>query len=232
MLSFTTIESLTREVSLLAFGVSFVAGLLTAFSPVFVPMLSAALGYVGGSGVLSRGQGLKLAMALAAGIVVVDMVIGGLFASGGAVATRVLSANLALWNLLAGVLLALVGLFMLGLLSVRLSLPLPRVRAVKTVGGAFTLGLPFGLVTCPSCTALMLPVAVGAAATGNVWYGAGLLGVFGLGLGVPLVLIGVSFERLQGWQRIIRVLPIIQRLAALLVLGTSGYFFWQFARLL
>ena len=130
MISFATIEALTREASLLAFGVSFVAGLLTAFSPVFVPMLSAVLGYVGGSGTLSRGQGLKLS--LAAGIVVVDMVIGELFASGGAIATRFISANLALWNLLAGVLLGLLGLCMLGLLAVRLPLPLPRIRAVKT----------------------------------------------------------------------------------------------------
>ncbi|MEE9149448.1 MAG: cytochrome c biogenesis protein CcdA [Candidatus Tectomicrobia bacterium] len=231
MVSFATIEALTREASLLAFGVSFVAGLLTAFSPVFVPMLSAVLGYVGGSGTLSRGQGLKLSLALATGIVVVDMVIGGLFASGGAIATRFISANLALWNLLAGVLLGLLGLCMLGLLAVRLPLPLPRIRAVKTAGGAFALGLPFGLVTCPSCTPLMLPVAVGAAATGNVWYGAGLLGVFGLGLSVPLVSIGVSLERLQHCQSVVRVLPMIQRLAALLVLGTSGYFFWQFTRL-
>ena len=57
-------------------------------------MLSAVLGYVGGSGTLRRDQGLKLS--LAAGIVVMDMVIGGLFASGGAIATRVISANLAL----------------------------------------------------------------------------------------------------------------------------------------
>jgi len=41
----------------------------------------------------------------------------------------------------------------------------------------------------------------------------------------------VSYERLQRWQRIARALPMIQRLAALLVLGTAGYFFWQFARL-
>jgi len=229
MLSFAALEALTREVSLLAFAVSFVAGLLTAFSSVYVPMLSTALGYVSGTGTLSRGQGLKLSLALAAGIIVVEVVIGGLFASGGAMATRFFSANLALWNLLAGVLLALLGLSMLGVLVTRL--PLPRVRAVKTARGAFALGLPFGLVICPSCSPLMLPVAMGAAATANVWYGAGLLGVFGLGLGVPLVTIGVSYERLQRWQRIARALPMIQRLAALLVLGTAGYFFWQFARL-
>ncbi len=60
MVSFATIEAVTREASLLAFTVSFVAGLLTAFSPVFVPMLSAALGYVGGPGALRRGPPMRL----------------------------------------------------------------------------------------------------------------------------------------------------------------------------
>lgn len=57
-------------------------------------MLSAALGYVSGSGKLWRGRGLTLSLALSAGIVVVDMVLGRLFATGGARAMRFISANL------------------------------------------------------------------------------------------------------------------------------------------
>ncbi len=58
-------------------------------------MLSAALGYGSGSGKLWRGRGLKLSLALSAGIVVVDMVLGRLFATGGARAMRFMDGFIA-----------------------------------------------------------------------------------------------------------------------------------------
>ena len=77
----------------------------------------------------------------------------------------------------------------------------------SSVRGASLRGLPFGLIACPACTPLLLPVARGAAAAGNALYGAALMGAFSLGRGIPLVVLGTStsaFQLMKGFTRHVR----------------------------
>lgn len=65
---------------------------------------------------------------------------------------------------------------------------------MKSFGGAFALGLPFGFSTCPACTPMTLPILAAAAATGSLWLGAALMFAFGLARGAPLLVAAVATD--------------------------------------
>lgn len=154
-------------------------------------------------------------------------VVGALLGLWGAIVIRLLTQRLFIWNLLAGVMLGFVGLATLGL--VRITLPGLRrtVGPVKSPAGAFALGLPFGLTTCPSCVPLLLPLATGAAVSGTPWYGATLFAAFSLGLGVPILILAVSAPALGRFQRLGRLARWLQLAGGLLLLLASAYFFLE-----
>lgn len=89
-------------------------------------------------------------------------------------------------------------------------------------------GVPFGLMACPGCTPLLLPVALGAATAGNVFYGAALMGAFALGRGIPLAVLGTFtgvFERLLTTTRSVRR---AEAAIGVLLLLAAAYFFGRF----
>lgn len=81
----------------------------------------------------------------------------------------------------------------------------------RRAGGAFALRMPFGLMACPACTPLLMPLALGAAATAEPLHGATLLGVFGLGRGVPIVVLGTFTSALQTGGSLARGASVAQR---------------------
>jgi cytochrome c-type biogenesis protein len=88
--------------------------------------------------------------------------------------------------------------------------------------------VPFGLVTCPACTPLLLPIALGAAATANPVYGAVLLGVFALGRGLPLIALGVSGRALAMVSTGAWLMPWLKGLLGVLLLAAAAFFFYRF----
>lgn len=104
----------------------------------------------------------------------------------------------------------------------------PRTCAGGTTGGAFMVGVPFGLMACPGCTPLLLPVAVGAASAGNVFYGAALMGAFALGRDIPLAVLGTFtgvFERMLTATRLVRR---AEAAVGVLLLLAAAYFVGRF----
>lgn len=219
-----------REVSALGVGLGFVFGVIMAFAPVTYAMAPAVMGYVTRARARSTGQAARLSGAFVAGIVSIDVLVGAAFAAGGAVAVTFFSSRLPLWYLLATVLLGGLALLILRLWRPRLPSFIPRMREPRSGAGAFLLGMPFGLMACPGCTPLLLPVALGAAATGNVIYGAAVMGAFALGRGIPLALLGTftgAFERGLGATRLV---VWVERAVGLLLLLGATWFFVMFLR--
>ncbi len=104
------------------------------------------------------------------------MALGAAFALAGTQAIGFISSRLAVWYFVAVVVLLAMAAVNLRLWRPRLPAVAPRMRAAGTSGGVFMVGVPFGLMACPGCTPLLLPVALGAATAGNVFYGAALMG--------------------------------------------------------
>lgn len=203
-----------------------ILGLLSTFTPSTFALVPVVVGYVG-AGARSRPEAWARVLAFLAGLSLVNVAIGALFGAAGALAQEVVGGNVALWNALAGLLTLWVALAALGVVPLPLPALAPNGAATGSWLGAFTLGLPFGLVTCPTCVPLMVPVALGAALTGAAWYGALLFLVFAIGRAIPLLLVGAAAGTLKGLKGFARHMPAVERASALLLLAAALYFLGQ-----
>lgn len=224
-------EETFDQASLVAVGVAFVVGVAVFFSPGILAITSVITGYVAGSAETSRRETLRVASGFAVGLVVMDAALGALFALGGKAAIRFFGDNLATWNLLIAVVLLAVGLMLLRVWTLELPALLPKVSNVRGFRGALLVTVPFGLLDCPACTPLLLPVALGAAATGDPLYGAAVMGAYGLGRGVLLMGVGFSAGLLKQFRTGSRYLPLLETMGGLLLVLGGLYFFKEFLRL-
>lgn len=209
-----------------AFLLAFTLGVIVAFAPSSLAMTPAVIGYVTGSHTRSTTGALRMSGAFVLGVLVVNAAIGAAAALGGRAAIIALEDRLALWFALMVLALGVLAVINLGVWRPRLPSFVPRARAGEAGGarGAFLVGVPFGLLACPSCTPLLLPVLFGAVATGNPLYGAGLVAAFGLGRGLPLVALGTLAGAARAAQALTRWVPRIEKAVGVLLLLAAVYF--------
>ena len=204
------------------------AGLLMGVAPSSLPMYSVVVGSVAARSGESAGvrRGLVFALGFVLGLASADALIGALFGFFGQAVIAALGRSLGLMNLLIGALLAAVGLALLRVIR----MPWPRFRAqprpMKSFGGAFGLGIPFGFSTCPACTPMTLPILGAAAATGSLWLGAALMFIFGLARGAPLVAAAAAADLVKLVPRFAPIVPRIERAGGVLVVLVAFYFFY------
>lgn len=219
------------QVQLISIGIAFALGVAVFFSPGILAISSAVLGFAAGSPSRSRLDAVRVAAGFAVGLIVVNAVVGALFGGGGKVAIRFFGENLPTWNLLIAVALIAIGLILLRVWTPEIPWFAPKVGDVRGFRGALLVSAPFGLIDCPACTPLLLPVALGAAATGNPLYGAAVMGAYGLGRGVLLMGVGASAGALTQTRALGRYLPLIEAAGGLVLILAGLYFFKEFVRL-
>jgi cytochrome c-type biogenesis protein len=216
----------------LAFGLVALAGLLMGVAPSSLPLYSVVVGTMAArrdQGPAGYWQTFSFPSAFVLGIATVDAVAGALFAFVGMVVIQALAGSLAITNLVIALVLAVIGLALLRIIRVPgLGLD-AEPRTATSFGGAFALGIPFGLSTCPACTPMVLPVLAAAGATGNPWLGAALLFTFGVARGLPLIAAGAATGAVKHMRRTAAMVPRIERAGGVLVLLAAGYFFYNSA---
>lgn len=194
-------EAVVNANLLLAAPIAFAAGVVSFASPCVVPLVPGYLSYITGlsgaelaSGRAARGRVLAGGVLFTLGFAVPFTLLGLV---GGALSTLLMDR---LWQVVLGVVVALLGLAMTGLLPFDLLQREARLRPRSVDGGvlgAMPLGFVFGVgwTPCigPALSAIFALSAVGGA--GSVARGGALAFVYALGLGLPFVLIGVLFHR-------------------------------------
>lgn len=214
-----------------AVGLAALFGLVVGFSPFTFAAAPAVMGYVARSEHTSRRGPLRIAGAFVAGVVTIDVAVGALFATVGKGAITFFSERLTIWYALITVLLVGLALILLRVWTPRIPFVEAKgLRSPRSARAAYFAGFPFGLIACPGCTPLLLPVALGAAATGNALYGAALMGAFAVGRGLPLLGAGVSADavrRVAGFGRHVRKVEVA---IGLLLLGGAVFFAREFFR--
>jgi cytochrome c-type biogenesis protein len=197
------------------------AGLFTGLTPGAYLAGPAVLAYmqVGAKG--RHGALVGRAFAYVLGASLPMAAIGLLLGAFGDVVIAVFAEQAVIWYLLVALVSAVTGLLLTGLLWVPLPGYLPMPRPVASVPDAFLLGLPLGLAACPACTPMLFPIAAAATISGGPLYGAGLLFLFGIGRGVPILLAAASLESLRRLRRLIPMGLAAQRIAGWLLLATS-----------
>lgn len=217
----------------LAFVLVALAGLVMGVAPSSVPLFSVVVGTVAArrdaEERAGRWQGLSFSSGFVLGIATVDAIAGALFALVGKLVIQVLAGSLVITNFVLGLLLVVIALALLRIIRVPWLRTDAQPRTAASFGGAYALGIPFGLSTCPACTPMVLPVLAAAAATGEPWLGAALLFTFGLARGVPLVVAGATAGAVKHMRHVAPLVPQIERAGAVLVLVAAAYFFFQSA---
>jgi cytochrome c-type biogenesis protein len=227
------------ELSPAAFGLALIAGAASFLSPCVLPLLPGYLSFVSGVSVdrlhVDTRRVLISTVAFVAGFTLIFVLLG---AGAGFVGDLLLRYRSTL-QIVAGVLLVLLGIAVTGLLPLdalqreRRLLPF---RTPRGPAGAFLAGLAFAVGWTP-CVGPILASILTLAATSTAAGGASLLTVYSLGLGIPFLLSGLFFAKAMGafsWvKRHFTTVKIVS--GALLVayglLMITGQFTWLSGRL-
>ncbi|HEY7723824.1 MAG TPA: cytochrome c biogenesis protein CcdA [Anaeromyxobacteraceae bacterium] len=209
---------LLGEGSALAFAAALGGGVLTSLTPCVYPLIPITVSIFGARSAASRGQAVVLSGLYVLGIAATYTALGvGAALTGKAFGTAL--ANPWVVGSVA-LLLAAMAASMFGAFEIRL--PQALQARLGTVGGAgnagaFGMGLVAGVIAAP-CTGPVLAAALTfVAARGSVPFGAGIMFVYALGIGLPFFLIGafsVSLPKGGPWMETVKSLFGVALLAA------------------
>lgn len=227
--------------SLLALPLVVIGGLITAFNPCCLPMYPAVFGFLGSACCDNASAALaecdqpvskpltSITLLFVLGMATATSIMGMLTAGLGWVFGRFDTPFL---MLLAAVPL-LMGLSLLGLLPFRLptwhntKLHSIADEKLKHRATAFSAGLLFSLAIAPCATPILLGILTLVAMQGELFYGGALMFIYGLGAGLPLLLVGHGFNRTQKWFIAPKHQKWLQRVSGLLLIGISLYIVWN-----
>lgn len=170
----------------------FLGGVLSAVSICYVPILLMYSSYMGSRAKEGNVRALVHTAGFTAGMMVTSAVIGIIAAFVGRSIMQLFTGyQLDVW--IPGIIGIVMGLQLLGVIHLRMPQQLRvKVRKPKSTVGAFTFGLPFGLVITPCTIPIFIMIITFVAAKGSIVHGALLLVVYALGKGVILAIIATS----------------------------------------
>jgi cytochrome c-type biogenesis protein len=181
---------------------AFAAGTLSFLSPCVLPLVPPYLVYLAGTSLERLGNAqaqievrrevVSAAVLFVLGFTTVFVLLGaGASAIGGLL--RMYSNVLAI---LAGLAITVMGLHFLGLTPIGLLMREKRMALPRPVGlwGAYVMGLAFAFGWTPCIGPILAAILAVAASEATLAKGAGLLGVYSVGLGVPFILAAFAVE--------------------------------------
>jgi cytochrome c-type biogenesis protein len=208
--------------------------MVAGFGPCILPMIPAVFGYITGTVAGASVEDAPRSAPLRALALTIVFVIGMslVFSAIGALA-GLLGHALILGQWTYYVAAAICVVIALQLLEV-IALPIDRLNALLPVRrperrglvGALLFGMLFGLVASPCSTPILAAIATLAAASGNAVRGAALLFVYGLGKGVPLLLIGVASGSLAFMSRFTKASVVLTKVGGVGLLFAAAYLVW------
>jgi len=215
-----------------AFGIAFLGGMVAGFGPCVLPMLPAVFGYVTGTVAETearRGAAWRRSLALSTVFVIgMSLVFAAIGALAGALGRAVLVGAWASYAVAA--ICIVLGLHVVGLINLRFEalnrfLPMKRPER-RGYPGALLFGMLFGVVASPCSTPILAAIATIAATRGSVLQGAALLFVFGLGKGVPLLLLGLASGSLTRMRSLSPSTGVLTKIGGAGLLFAAAYLIW------
>ena len=215
-----------------AIGVAFAGGLVAGFGPCVLPMLPAVFGYVTGhvaDAGLPRQSAWARGLALSATFVLgMALLFAGIGAAAGAIGHAILVGAWAYYAVAA--VCVVLGLQMMGLIDLPFDalnrfLPAARPKG-RGFAGALLFGVLFGVVASPCSTPILAAIATIAAVRGSAAQGAVLLFAYGVGKGVPLLLLGLASGSLALMRSFSRATGVLTKIGGVSLVGAAAYLVW------
>lgn len=200
--------------------IAFAGGIVSFFSPCVAPLVPGYIGFLSGTVVSADGAGVASGVAVrrlnpvmlatvifVAGFSVAFIALGMLMGSFG----RVLSAYQPVMQTIAGIVMVVMGAFLLGLLPRALSDWLMRegrmqLRADKVgrlgMAAPFALGIVFAAGWTPCIGPVLASILLYVSASANTVEGALLLALYAIGFALPFLAVGLGWSaglRAMGW---------------------------------
>jgi cytochrome c biogenesis protein CcdA len=172
----------------MAFLAAFVAGLVSAASPCVLAAIPLIIGYVGGYSEGNKKKAALYSLVFILGLSITFTLLGA--------AASLMGGFLGFmgrWLYVGLALIAvLMGLQLMGILSI--PLPFQKTRTVKSKGllGAFFLGLLTGTVSSPCATPVLAVILAYVSTQGDILYGGSLLFAYALGHCALIFVAGLS----------------------------------------
>jgi cytochrome c biogenesis protein CcdA len=185
---FNNIQAVIQGQPGLAFVAAFLGGVISAASPCVLAAIPLIIGYVGGYSEGSKKKAALYSLVFILGLSITFTLLGA--------AASVMGGFLGFmgrWLFIGFAIIAvLMGLHLMGILSI--PLPFQKTREVKTKGlwGAFLLGLLTGTVSSPCATPVLAVILAYASTQGDILYGGSLLFVYAIGHCALIFVAGLS----------------------------------------
>jgi thiol:disulfide interchange protein DsbD len=226
-------EALSGASVPVALAGAFAGGVLASLTPCIYPMIPIVSGYVGSKTLGDRTtlRAFLLSLAYVSGMASVYAGLG-MFAAltgsfFGAVSTNPLT------YFVVGNLLILLGLNLLDVFQ------LPRIPTLNLPGGerkgvlgAFLVGAASGLVASPCTSPVLMGLLAYAGSQQNAVFGAALLFVFSLGMGILLVVVGTFSGVVASLPKPGQWMVTVKKAMGVAMLGVGEYFLIQMGRVL
>ena len=215
------------EPASVSLALAFLAGLVSFLSPCVFPIVPSYVGFVTGLTLEELRDGNRRDARRQAAIHSALFVLGFslVFLALGASATvlgGVLRRSLPLLQQIGGVVIALFGLYLLGLVRLPVLMRERRVQlASKPAGkvGSVVVGVAFGAGWTPCVGPVLATVLLYASLEATMARGMLLLGAYAIGLGIPFFLSAVALNWfLAGSARVRRWIPWLERTAGAVLL--------------
>jgi len=185
---FDNIKHIIQNQQCLAYVAVFAAGLISAASPCVLAAIPLIIGYVGGYSEGNKKKAALYSLVFILGLSITFTVLG--------VAASMMGGFLSFtgrWLYIGlAVIAVIMGLHLMGMLSV--PLPFQKTRGVKSKGliGAFLLGLLTGTVSSPCATPVLAVILAYVSTQGDILYGGSLLFAYAIGHCALIFIAGLS----------------------------------------
>ncbi|MBJ7901353.1 MAG: cytochrome c biogenesis protein CcdA [Cyanobacteria bacterium RI_101] len=201
---------------------AFAGGLLASVSPCILALLPVNLSYIGTLKIQSRWD----AFAKAGLFVLGAVTILSLFGLASSFAGAVLVDYRGYINLAVGLIMALMGLWLLGVIR----LPLPQMELKIPAAGPYGVGLTFALVSSPCASPVLFAVLAAAAASGSQVLGVLTMVSYALGYTALIFLASLFTGLAKNSKKLLQHSEGIIRFGSLALILTGLYYLFTGAQ--
>ncbi len=224
-----TLGQVMQTHPILAYGASYMGGVVATASPCILASIPLVIGFVGGYAGGNKKQAFFYSLTFVVGLALIMSVLGAMAALMGTLFGQVG----AYWYFVVAVILMVMGLQLSGMINLKLGGNAQRFLPQRTgLIGGLILGMLFGLVLAPCATPVLAVILTLAAVKGEVVYGSTLLFAYALGQGTLVILAGTFTGVIENFlqSKGAKFGTVMQQGAGLLIFFVGAYVFFQGVR--
>ena len=224
-----TLGQVLQQKPVLAYGASYLGGVVATASPCILASIPLIIGFVGGYAGGNKKQAFYYSLTFVVGLALVMSILGAVAALMGTMFGDVGAG----WRFVIALIFMIMGLQLAGVINLKLGGNTESFLPQRTgLIGALMLGALFGLVLSPCASPVLAVILTLAAVKGEVAYGSSLLFAYALGQGTLVILAGTFTGIIENFlqSRGAKASVIMQKVAGGLIFCAGAYFFFQGVR--